>query len=101
MKREITLADRAFEIRTDDWPFADDEQYCLDLVEAELIRLADERRDQACELALALEAGRVDRAIADILTEAWREAAADYEFGVNEFECVLELRPAFSRVVSA
>ncbi|MCU1415266.1 MAG: hypothetical protein JWN80_2606 [Microbacteriaceae bacterium] len=101
MKRRFTLAQHVFEIRTADWPFADDERLCLDLAERELKSLAREDRERAARLAADLEAGQATDVVADILARAWRTAAPDYEFGVNEFECVLEVRPALARVVRA
>lgn len=90
MKKEIRLAERVFEIRTEDWPFDDDERYCVELVEEELAKLATDERI-AGDVAAALEHGRCDDSVVHILAAAWEAAASGYEFGVNEFACVLEI----------
>ncbi|MES2171959.1 MAG: hypothetical protein V4479_14755 [Actinomycetota bacterium] len=91
MKRQVTLAERTFEIRTADWPFDDDEQYCVELVERQLARFAALARDVE-KAAVAVESGWSDEQLDEILDAAWRAAAEGYEFGGNEFQCILELR---------
>jgi hypothetical protein len=90
----VAVGGHGFRIVTEDWPFADDEKLCVDLVAGGLSRLegTDRRRfDDAC---FAFENGISDEALFDVLSVAHDTATRDYDTGINRFTCALAVEPA-------